>query len=142
MTFAEGAALVGIGIVTGIVSGILGLGGGLAMVPAMVLLLGYQQHLAEGTSLLVILPTAAVGAYTHSRQGYVRVRPAIALAAGGIAGALAGSGVALALGGPALRLVFVAYLTITGLWMILARGRGERADQEQTPGSDGSGAAR
>ncbi len=129
MTFAEGAALVGIGILTGIVSGILGLGGGLAMVPAMVLLLGYDQHLAEGTSLLVILPTAAVGAYTHSRHGYVRFRPALALAAGGIAGALAGSAAALALDGPALRFVFVVYLTITGLWMILVRAPRERANE-------------
>lgn len=127
MTLAEGAALVGIGILTGIVSGVLGLGGGLALVPAMVLLLGYDQHLAEGTSLLVILPTAAVGAYTHSRHGYVRLRPAMALAAGGIAGALAGSAVALALDGTALRFVFVAYLTITGVWMILARAPRERA---------------
>lgn len=122
MTLVEGTALVGIGILTGIVSGILGVGGGLAMVPAMVLLLGYDQHLAEGTSLLVILPTAAVGAYTHSRHGYVRLQAVLALAAGGIAGALAGSAGALALDGRALRFVFVAYLSITGVWMILARG--------------------
>jgi uncharacterized protein len=92
----------------------------------MVVLLGYDQHLAEGTSLLVILPTAAVGAATHYRSRLVRLPHSVALAAGGILGALVGSYTALALSEGTLRVVFVAYLLAMGLWMLLPRG-GERS---------------
>lgn len=71
MTAGEIALIIAIGVATGVFSGLMGIGGGLLMVPAMVLLLGYDQHLAEGTSLLVIIPTAAVAAYAHYRNGYV-----------------------------------------------------------------------
>jgi uncharacterized membrane protein YfcA len=120
----EAILLLAVGMATGVVSGLLGVGGGLLLIPALVLLLGYDQHLAEGTSLLVILPTAAVGAYTHHRNGFVRVRHAIALGLSGIAGAVAGSLIANALEGSTLRTVFVFYLVVTGLWMVFPRRRG------------------
>src|SRR5207245_1601897 len=62
-----------IGLLTGIVSGLLGIGGGIVMVPAMVLSLGLSQHLAQGTSLFVIVPTAAAGSVTHFRLGNIRL---------------------------------------------------------------------
>jgi uncharacterized membrane protein YfcA len=123
---ADALLLVAAGVVTGVVSGLLGVGGGLFMIPAMVVLLGYDQHLAEGTSLLVILPTAAVGAATHYRTRFVRLPQSVAMAAGGILGALVGSYTALALSERTLRVVFVAYLLAMGLWMLLPRG-GERS---------------
>jgi uncharacterized protein len=79
-----------IGVGSGVVSGLLGVGGGVFMVPGMVLFLDMTQHAAEGTSLLVIIPTALVGAFTLWRRGYVMVGMAAILGAGGIAGALIG----------------------------------------------------
>jgi uncharacterized membrane protein YfcA len=70
-----------IGLITGILSGMLGVGGGIIMVPAMVLLLYMPQAYAQGISLLVIVPTAMMGAYTHLHKGNVvtRIVPWIAL---------------------------------------------------------------
>jgi uncharacterized membrane protein YfcA len=116
------AVLVGIG--SGVVSGMLGVGGGVLTVPAMVLFLGMTQHVAEGTSLLVIIPTAVAGAYTLWRRGYVLVPAAAAIGLGGAAGALAGSRLALGVDSGTLRLVFAAYLVAVGLWMIVPPRRG------------------
>jgi uncharacterized membrane protein YfcA len=111
-----------IGLVTGVLSGLLGIGGGLVMVPAMVLVLGLSQHLAQGTSLFVIVPTAAAGSVTHLRLG--NIRPAVAgwLAIGGIAGAVAGAMLALLVPDQALRILFAVFLLYTGGRMYRQRG--------------------
>ena len=59
------------GLVTGFLSGMMGVGGGAIMVPVMVLLAGFSQHVAQGTSLLVMVPAGVVGALTHRRLGNV-----------------------------------------------------------------------
>lgn len=114
---AIGAVL--IGIASGVLSGMLGVGGGVLMVPGMVLLLGMGQHVAEGTSLLVIIPTAVVGAATHWRHGYVLLLAAAVLGAGGIVGAVIGSHIALNVSASTLRVIFAAYLVITGARIVL-----------------------
>ena len=67
-------ALLLIGFIGGFAGGLLGIGGGAIYVPAMVLILDEQQHLAQGASLAAIIATAAVGGYTHFRQQNVDVR--------------------------------------------------------------------
>lgn len=110
-----------IGVLTGIISGLLGIGGGIVMVPAMVLILGLSQHLAQGTSLLVIVPTAAAGSITHLRLGNIRLPVAGWLALGGVAGAAAGAGLALLAPDEALRILFGLFLLYTGGRMIRQR---------------------
>ena len=56
---------------TGFLAGMMGVGGGGVMVPPLVIFIGMPQHLAQGTSLLAMLPGSAVGAYTHYRLGNV-----------------------------------------------------------------------
>jgi uncharacterized membrane protein YfcA len=73
-----------IGLLIGFLSGLTGVGGGILMVPAMVLGFGIAQRIAQGTSLLAILPTAAIGAVTHYRQGNVDVRAAGWMATAGV----------------------------------------------------------
>ena len=92
------------------------------MVPAMVLVLGLSQHLAQGTSLFVIVPTAAAGSVSHLRLG--NIRPAVAgwLAIGGIAGAVAGAMLALLVPDQALRILFAVFLLYTGGRMYRQRG--------------------
>jgi len=107
-----------VGAVAGVLSGLLGIGGGAIMVPAMTLLLGLSQHLAQGTSLLVIIPTAIAGSSTHFRMGNIRLETAAWLSAGGVVGAVAGASLALASPDELLRLLFGCYLAVTGARML------------------------
>ncbi len=85
-----------IGVLAGLASALFGIGGGLIMVPLMVLT-GMPQHLAQGTSLVAIVPTALVGASAHRRRGYLETRTVIPLAIGGLIGGFVASMVALEL---------------------------------------------
>jgi uncharacterized protein len=109
-----------VGAVAGVLSGLLGIGGGAVMVPAMTLLMGLSQHLAQGTSLLVIIPTAISGSITHFRMGNIQLETAAWLSVGGVVGAVAGAYLALASPDAILRLLFGCYLAFTGARMLQA----------------------
>jgi len=100
------------GAVIGILSGLTGVGGGVFLVPAMVLGFGLSQHVAQGTSLVAILPTAAVGAFIHSRQGNVDCRAAAWIGGIGAPAAVLGASLALALPQTVLILIFGAFLLV------------------------------
>jgi hypothetical protein len=110
----KAAVLLSTGVFTGFLSGMMGVGGGSIMVPAMVLLAGFPQVLAQGSSLLAMVPAGAVGAYTHWRLGNVVTRLLAGLVPGILVGTFAGSSLALRLPEVALRLVFAAVLVWTG----------------------------
>ena len=110
-----------VGAVAGVLSGLLGIGGGAIMIPAMTLLMGLSQHVAQGTSLLVIIPTAVSGSITHLRMGNIRLATAGWLSLGGVVGAVAGASLALASPDQVLRLLFGGYLILTGLQMMQSR---------------------
>src|SRR5688572_28323652 len=83
------AILIGIGIIVGIYSGIMGLGGGTIMIPVLVLLLGFTQHQAVGTSLAVMIPPVTLPAVIeYYRKGHVDLRIAAFIAIGFLAGAI------------------------------------------------------
>ncbi len=121
MTPAEILVLLAIGLTAGMLSGLLGIGGGVLMVPAMVLLLGLDQHIAQGTSLLVIIPAAAVGSFTHYRRGRLALRDAGALAIGGVLGAVVGSFTALSLDEALLRRLFAVLILIVAVRLLATR---------------------
>jgi uncharacterized protein len=100
------------GLVIGILSGLAGLGGGIFMVPTLVIGFGISQRIAQGTSLVAILPTAAIGAAIHQKNGDVDWRAAGVIAAAGVPAAIAG--VLLALWVPQRVLVglFGAFLLV------------------------------
>src|ERR1700693_870370 len=83
------------GIVVGIASGLTGVGGGTLIVPLLGLGFGIGQRVAQGTSLVAILPTAAIGALTHHRNGDVNLRAAVWMGGAGVPAALAGPALAL-----------------------------------------------
>ena len=105
--------LAGFGV--GVLAALFGVGGGLLMVPFMVLVLERGQHLAEGTSLAVIVPTAIVGVIAHSKRGYVSMRSAAQMALGGIVGAVIGARLALATPAETLELVFGLFVIAIGI---------------------------
>ncbi len=113
----------GIGLAAGILSGLLGVGGGIILVPAMVLLLGLSQTMAQGISLAVIIPTAISGATVHYRQGHLHLRDVRWLAIGGVAGGLGGSALALILPVLALRGLFGLLMVVVGVSMALPKRR-------------------
>lgn len=113
--------LVGIG--TGIMSGLLGVGGGVIMVPAMVLLLGIAQKMAQGISLAVIIPVSVSGAIVHYRHGNVRPDIGKWLAVGGILGGLVGARIALGLEPVILRGFFAVLLLTLGIVTFRRRAR-------------------
>jgi len=83
------------GMVIGVASGITGVGGGILTVPFLGLGFGIGQRVAQGTSLVAILPTAAIGALTHYRSGNVNLRAAMWMGLAGVPTALAGAALAL-----------------------------------------------
>lgn len=109
------------GLVAGAVAGLLGVGGGSVMVPMLVLLYGFGQHLAQGTSLAVMIPAALAGTVQHARHGHIETRVAPWLALGVAVGAYAGGRAALALPNDTLRWVFAVLLVGTGLRYLIGR---------------------
>ena len=114
------AILIGVGIFVGIYSGIMGLGGGTVMIPVLVLLLGFTQHQAVGTSLAVMIPPVTLPAVIEFyRKGHVDLRIAIWIAMGFLAGAYLGGFVANKLNDNALKLIFGFILIYVGGYTLL-----------------------
>jgi uncharacterized protein len=109
------------GVFTGFLSGMMGVGGGSIMVPAMVLLAGFEQHLAQGSSLLAMVPAGAVGAYTHWKLGNVRTNVLALLIPGILIGTYAGGTFAHVLSEAILRVIFAAVLIWTGIRYLLTK---------------------
>jgi len=103
------------GVVTGFLSGMMGVGGGTIMVPAMVLLAGFTQHTAQGSSLLAMVPSGGVGAHTHWRLGNVDTKVLTGLIPGILIGTFLGSNLAHFISEDTLRIIFAAVLVWTGI---------------------------
>ena len=111
-------AVVGIGLVTGILSGIFGIGGGIIMIPALVLFFGFTQKMAQGISLAVIIPVSISGALIHNRHGNVRWDTVLWLGLGGIMGGLVGARIAvLQVSDLALKGMFGVLTLVIGILM-------------------------
>jgi uncharacterized protein len=107
-----------IGLAAGVIAGLLGVGGGVLFVPGLVLFLGLNQHQAEATSLLAIVPVAIVGTYRQDRYGNVRRHDALMLGLLSLAGAAAGVALANALTGVILRDAFAALMLIVAAQLV------------------------
>jgi uncharacterized protein len=105
------ALAVVLGVAAGVLAGLFGVGGGILFVPTLVAL-GLGQLEAQATSLLAIVPTAAVGAWSQHRYGNLELRPAALVALGSIGGVLAGAAIAFALPESVLRRLFALLLFV------------------------------
>lgn len=119
MTVGLVVLVVAAGVLVGVLSALFGVGGGLLMVPLVVLLLADTQHVAEGTSLLVIIPTAIAGVLAHRKSGFVHLGRAAVVAAGGIAGAFVGASLALSLDAELLQTGFAVFLAAMGVRLVV-----------------------
>ncbi|MDD4600782.1 hypothetical protein SDC9_06146 [bioreactor metagenome] len=110
--------IIGFGLGAGILSGLLGVGGGIILVPIMVSLLGFAQHNAHATSLAVIVPTAIVSSFVYSSHGNIDLALAVTLAAGSIVGAGFGARWMKRIPAAQLKRMFGALLMIVGVRML------------------------
>ena len=112
-------ALVFIGIAAGVLSGFIGLGGGVVMVPCLVYFLGMSQHMAQGTSLAVMLPPIGILAVmNYYKAGMVDMKSAAILSAAFILGGFLGSKVAIQLPPQVIKRSFGIIIILVGLKMI------------------------
>ena len=109
-----------VGLLAGILGGFVGVGGGVLIVPALVLLLGFDQHLAVGTSLGALLPPVGLlGAYEYYKHGHLNITFALLLGLGLLLGGYIGAKIAVNVSGVALRRGFAIFLAITSIRMFI-----------------------
>lgn len=123
------------GLAAGMLSGLLGIGGGVVLVPMMVFFLGIGQHTAQGISMLVIIPTALIAIWHFNKDNLVDYRMAGLLAIGAISGALISANFVQNIPAEDLKRLFGVFIIYTGLRMILAKpAKTPPNDGKQPPG--------
>jgi uncharacterized membrane protein YfcA len=132
-----------LGLAVGVLVGLLGIGGGVVLVPAMVYLLHYDQHLAQGTSLFILLPPIGLGALRgYWKSGQVDLRAGIISAVGFLLGGYIGGRVAVPMSSKYLQAVFGCFLMLSAvlLWAKTRRrpaaGEAKREEAKQSYARD------
>lgn len=120
MSTATIVSLIIIGLLAGVLSGLVGVGGGIIMVPLLVLLLGFSQHQAQGTSLTVlVVPVTALAVFNYYKEGYINWRYALVIAVFFVVGSYFGSKLAVDLDQKMLKKVFgIVLLFIAGKMLL------------------------
>jgi uncharacterized membrane protein YfcA len=115
--------LIIIGLCAGVLSGFMGVGGGVVMIPLMILLLGYDQHQAQGMSLAVLaVPVTFVAAYTYHQSGHViNWKYAIVIALFFIVGGYFGSKLAVAINQTLLKKIFALVLLVAAIKLFFSK---------------------
>ena len=111
-----------LGLAAGILSGLFGIGGGILMVPALVLLFGLSQHLAQGTTLaLMVPPIGLLAAWTYYKQGHIDIKIAALICLGFFIGGLIGAKCDTSIHPVLLKKLFGVVLLVAALKMILTK---------------------
>jgi uncharacterized membrane protein YfcA len=102
-----------VGLAAGILSGLVGVGGGIIIVPALIFLLGFSMHQAMGTSLgILLLPAGILGVLNYYKKGYVDVKVVVMLFLGFVIGNYLGSKISLGLSEAVLKKIFALVLVL------------------------------
>lgn len=108
-----------LGLVTGIFSGLVGLGGGAIVIPGLVYFFGMSQHMAQGTSLAMMIPPIGILAvWTYYKHGHVNVKVAAILIIGFLLGSLIGAKLAIAIPAALMKKIMGASLIAIGIKMV------------------------
>ena len=122
MSINEIIILLAIGFFAGIVGGSLGLGGGIIIVPALVFILGFTQHHAQGTSLAVLLfPIGILGVINYAKNGYVNYKFALILILAFVLGSYIGSLISVHLPDKVLKKIFGVFMLLISIKMIIGK---------------------
>ena len=124
--------LVIVGLAAGFLSGLIGIGGGVIIVPALVLFLGFSQKAAQGTSLgILLLPVGILAALQYYKQGYINVNYVLVVAVAFIAGGFLGSKIALSMDDAKVKKLFAIILMLIAIKMLFFDRSGSK-EQKQT----------
>ncbi len=108
-----------VGLAAGVLSGLVGVGGGIIIVPALIYFLGFSQMNAQGTSLaLILLPVGILGVIQYYKQGHVDINVVLILAIGFIAGSLIGSKISLSLPQETVKKIFAILMILIAIKML------------------------
>jgi hypothetical protein len=122
MSVNEIIILIVIGLSAGIVSGMMGVGGAIIMVPALVFFLGLTQHQAQGTSLSVLIfPVGILAFWNYYKQGYVNFKITVIIILAFVIGGYLGSLVAVRIPERPLKIIFGMLIIVLGLRMIIKK---------------------
>lgn len=114
--------LIAIGLLTGIMAGIFGIGGGLVVIPALVFIMGLSQQAAQGTSLAMMLPPIGlIAAINYYKAGFVNIKFALILAAAFLIGSYFGSKIAINMSQEVLKKTFGLLLLIVAIKMLISK---------------------
>jgi uncharacterized protein len=119
MTIQTIVSLIIIGILAGVLSGLIGVGGGVIMVPLLVLFLGLTQHQAQGTSLAVlVVPVTALAVFNYYKAGHININYALVIAVFFVIGSYFGSKLAVNLDAKMLKKIFACVLILIASKML------------------------
>ncbi len=111
--------IIGVGIAAGILGGLVGVGGGIIIVPSLVYFIGFSQKTAQGTSLaLIMLPVGILGVLQYYKQGHVDFRVVGILAVGFFVGSYFGSKISLSLPQETVKKVFAILMILIAIKML------------------------
>lgn len=111
-----------LGLAAGVLSGLIGIGGGILIVPALVFLFHFSQQQAQGTTLALLVPPIGIlAAWTYYQKGFVDIKVAAIIAVGFILGSLFGAKIAVGLSNQALQRVFGVALLLIAIKMIIGK---------------------
>jgi len=137
MTLQTIVILIFIGIFAGVASGFVGVGGGIVIVPALVYMLGVSQHMAQGTSLLLMLPPIGILAVmNYYKAGEVNVTYGIIIACAFVIGGWIGSKLALRLSPATVKLAFGILMLYVAVRMVYTGYRDTFVKNENTPSAE------
>ncbi len=109
-----------LGLAAGVAAGLFGIGGGLIVVPVLVLAFGVDQKTATGTSLFAIMwPVGILGVYEYYRRGELQVVPGALIAVGMLFGTLAGARMVAGISQANMQRLYAAFLLVVGTWMLM-----------------------
>jgi uncharacterized membrane protein YfcA len=118
MTTLTIIGLLAIGLAAGYFSGLVGIGGGIIIVPALVLLFGFSQHLAQGTTLGILIPPIGIlAAINYYQKGFVDIKTAAIICIGFVLGGYLGSKTAISISQENLRKIFAVVMILLGVRM-------------------------
>jgi uncharacterized membrane protein YfcA len=133
MTFTTIVLLIVVGLAAGFLSGLIGIGGGIIIVPALVVFLGFTQKAAQGTSLgILLLPVGILAVLQYYKQGYINVNFVLIVAASFVVGGLFGSKLALSISDEKMKKVFAVILMIIAIKMLFFEKSGAVKASEST----------
>jgi len=119
MSFQIVLILISIGLVAGMLSGLIGVGGGIIIVPALVFFLGFTQHQAQGTSLgLLLLPVGILAVWNYYNQGFIDVKVVGIMAIAFVLGGWLGSKLAIIIPEAMVKKIFAIILFYTAFKML------------------------